>query len=815
MEPMTETYRLDAERLFRSCDPEQFDFLTTAEVQPYTGMIGQDRALDALRFGVGIRRDGYNLYLLGPSGAGKHTAVLDFLKPHARKQPGGSDWCYVNNFQDPQRPRLLRLPAGRGSELRQGVAQLVDDLGSAIPAAFESEEYQTRLQELQEEMKERQGQALQGVRDVAERKNIVLLHTPGGFAFAPTRNGEVLGPDEFEKLPEEERKGVEQDVQALQEQLKKVLKQFPQWQHEARRTIKKLNREVTLFAVGHLIEELLQAFGDLPAVAEYLNAVQQDIVDNADNLRRAADSLAENPNIAELDGQFARRYQVNLLVGQQETDGAPVVYQDHPTYDNLLGRVEHTAQMGTLFTDFTLIRSGALHRANGGYLILDADKVLTQPYAWEGLKRAIKSGEVNIESIGQALGLISTISLEPEPVPLDLKVVLVGDRMLYYLLSELDPEFKQLFKVEVDFNDQMARDRQGNALYAQLIATMAQRQQLAPLERGAVARVVEHSARLAEDAERLSTDLRSIGNLLCEADYWARERGTDVVAAKDVQQAIDAQIRRRDRIRERLQDEVLRGTVLIDTDGEAIAQVNALSVIELGGFMFGVPTRVTATARLGEGEVVDIEREVELGGALHSKGVLILSHFLAARYSADRPLSLSASVVFEQNYGQVEGDSASLAELCALLSALARAPIRQSLAMTGSVNQLGQVQAIGGVNDKVEGFFDICKARGLTGGQGVVIPASNVVHLMLRQDVVAAVKDGRFHVYAVDSVDAALQLLTGVEAGERDADGNFPDGTVNQRIEARLNQLAEERQAHSEKSHDGHDGDPGETADGD
>ncbi|HKJ09075.1 MAG TPA: ATP-binding protein [Gammaproteobacteria bacterium] len=814
---MTETYRLDAEQLFRSCDPQQFDFHTTGEVQPYTGMIGQDRALDALRFGVGIRREGYNLYVLGPPGAGKHTAVLDFLAPYARNQAGGSDWCYVNNFHDPQRPSLLRLPAGRGSELRRGVAQLVDDLGSAIPAAFESEEYQTRLQELQEEMKERQGQALQGVRDLAERKNIVLLHTPGGFAFAPTRKGEVLGPDEFEKLPEEERSAVEQDVRELQEQLKKVLKQFPQWQHEARRTIKKLNREVTLFAVGHLIEELLQAFQDLPGVGEYLNAVQQDIVDNADNLRRAADSLAENPNIAELDGQFARRYQVNLLVGQEETDGAPVIYQDHPTYDNLLGRVEHTAQMGTLFTDFTLIRSGALHRANGGYLILDADKVLTQPYAWEGLKRAIKSGEVNIESIGQALGLISTISLEPEAVPLDLKVVLVGDRMVYYLLSELDPEFKQLFKVEVDFNDQMVRDREGNALYARLIATMAQREELAPLERGAVARVVEHSARLAEDAEHLSTDLRSIGNLLCEADYWARERGTDVVEAEDVQQAIDAQIRRRDRIRERLQEEVLRGTVLIDSDGEAIAQINALSVIELGGFMFGVPTRVTATARLGEGEVVDIEREVELGGALHSKGVLILSHFLAARYCADRPLSLSASVVFEQNYGQVEGDSASLAELCALLSALARAPIRQSLAVTGSVNQLGQVQAIGGVNAKVEGFFDICNARGLTGRQGVVIPASNVPHLMLREDVVDAVKNGRFHVYAVDSVDAAVQLLTGVEAGERGADGNFPDGTVNQRIEARLNQLAEERQAHSEKSHDSHDshdGDGGDAADG-
>ncbi|MGA7801646.1 MAG: ATP-binding protein [Gammaproteobacteria bacterium] len=802
---MTQKCRLNIDQLFRPCDPRQFHFETTAELEPYVGMIGQDRALEALRFGVGIRREGYNLYVLGPPGAGKHTAVLDFLTPHAHSEPVGSDWCYVNNFQDGQRPKLLRLPAGRGEALRRGLTQWAEDLGSALPAAFESEEYQTRLQELQEDMKERQAQALQVVRERAEQLNVVLLHTPGGFAFAPARKGEVLGPDEFEKLPEEERKAVERDVQALQEQLKKVLQQFPQWQRETRRGIKALNRDVTLFAVGHLIDELRHEFDDLPAVREYLDAVQQDIVDNADNLRRAADSLAENPNIAEFDGQFARRYQVNLLVGQGDVGGAPVVYQDHPTYDNLVGRVEHMAQMGTLLTDFTLIKAGALHRANGGYLILDADKVLTQPYAWEGLKRAIKSGEVCIESLGQALGLISTISLEPEPVPLNLKVVLIGDRMLYYLLSELDPEFKQLFKVEADFNDHMVRDEPGHALYAQLIATVAQREGLAPLGRGAVARVVEHSARLAEDAQHLSTDLRSMANLLCEADYWARERGAEVVEGPDVEQAIEAQIRRRDRIREHLQDEVLRGTVLIDSEGEAVAQVNALSVIELGGFMFGVPSRVTATARLGEGEVVDIEREVELGGALHSKGVLILSHFLAARYSADRPLSLSASVVFEQNYGQIEGDSASLAELCALLSALARLPIRQSVAVTGSVNQLGQVQAIGGVNAKIEGFFDICRARGLTGDQGVVIPASNVIHLMLRQDVLEAVQARRFHVYGVDTVDLALELLTRVEAGERREDGSFPEGTVNRRIEARLNELAGLRQVHSDRSQESHD----------
>jgi len=736
--------------------------------------------------------------VLGPPGTGKHTAVNMFLGPHSRSEEVGSDWCYVNNFQDPQRPRLLRLPAGRGAALRRGMEQLIEDLGSAIPAAFESEEYQTRLQELEEELKERQDQALQGVREKAEHDGIALVRTPGGFAFAPTRKEEVIGPEEFEQLPQDDRERIARNVEALQEQLKKVLKQFPQWRRETRQRVKALNREVILFAVGHMLDDLNQQFSDLPAVQAFLKAVRQDIEDNADRLRREAEGLAENPRIAELDSQLVRRYQVNLLVDQEACEGAPVVFENHPTHDNLVGRIEHQAQMGALVTDFTLIRSGALHRANGGYLILDADKVLTQPYAWESLKRALSAGELRIESLGQALGLISTLSLEPEPLPLDVKVILVGDRMLYYLLAELDPEFPKLFKVAADFDDQMARDQHSQQLCARLLGTLAAREGLAPLGPDAVARVIEYGARLAEDAERLSTDLRSVSNLLSEADFWAGERGAGSIESRDVQRAIDAQIERSNRLHQRLQEEILRATVLIDTDRSAVGQVNALPVIELGGYMFSVPARITATARLGEGDVVDIEREVELGGALHSKGVLILSHFLAARYCPERPLSLSASIVFEQSYGQIEGDSASLAELCSLLSVLSGLPIRQSLAVTGSVNQRGEVQAIGGVNAKVEGFFDICRLRGLTGEQGVLIPAANVQHLMLREDLVEAVGEGRFHVYAVASVDEALAVLTGVPAGERDGNGAFPPDSVNQRVAARLSRLAGLRQAYGE-----------------
>jgi len=482
-------------------------------------------------------------------------------------------------------------------------------------------------------------------------------------------------------------------------------------------------------------------------------------------------------------------------VDHSETKGAPVVYEDHPTFLNLIGRIEHIAQMGALITDFNLIKPGALHRANGGYLIVDAREVLLQPYAWEGLKLALRSRELRIESLGQALSLISTVSLEPEPIPLDVKIVLIGERLLYYLLYQYDPDFSELFKVEADFNEELVRTPENTQLYARLIATMARNENLRPFSRDAVACIIERSARMAGDGTRISIHLGGLADLLREANFWAGDNGHTAITRADVQRAIDEQIRRADRVRERMQEQILRGKVLIDTQGERIGQINGLSVIDLGNFAFGVPSRITARVRMGKGEVIDIEREVELGGPIHSKGVLILSSFLGTRYSAERPLSLWASLVFEQSYSGVEGDSASLAELCALLSALARVPIQQSWAVTGSVNQHGQVQPIGGVNEKIEGFFDICKQRGLTGDQGVIIPAANVDHLMLRQDVVDAVAAGQFRIVAVENVDEAIELLTGVPAGERDESGAFPPGSVNQRVEGRLIDLAEKQRA--------------------
>ena len=791
---------LSPEMLSRRCDPSQFTFETTAELEDSAGIIGQARAVEAVQFGISIQRDGYNLFSLGPVGVGKHSMVRHFLEQRAAAEPTPSDWCYVNNFEQPEKPKALRLPPGLGSLLRQDIEQLVEELQSAIPAVFESEDYRTRKQAIEGELKERREKIFEEIRRLGEEKGIGLLRTPTGLVLAPIRRGEVLSPEELEQIPEAERQRLERDMTDLQQQLQAAMREAPRWEKEGREKVKELNRVVTQFAVGHLIDELRKKHQAPPEVVSYLDALQQDVIENVDEFV----SPPENP-VAAIIGlpqrrvlkgsPFFRRYQINLLVDHSHTKGAPVVYEDHATYRNLTGQIEYTSHLGALVTDFNLIRAGALHRANGGYLMLDAHNVLTQPDAWEGLKRALRSGKLSIESLGQMLGLVSTVSLEPQPIPLRAKVVLMGECLLYYLLCVVDPEFSELFKVAADFEEQIDRNAENILLYARLIGTMAKEEGLLPFDRTAVARVIEHSAHVAGDTEKLSTHRRTLADLLREADYWARESQRPTVCVADVQRSIDAQIRRLDRLRERLQEQIQRGSILIDTEGERVGQVNGLSVIQLGEFAFGYPSRITARVRLGRGEVIDIEREVRLGGPIHSKGVLILAGFLGGRYATDRPLSLSASLVFEQSYGGVEGDSASSAEPYALLSALSGLPIRQSLAVTGSVNQHGQVQAIGGVNEKVEGIFDICKARGLTGQQGVLIPASNVKHLMLREDVVQAVADDMFHIYPVETIDQGIEILTGVPAGERDSAGQFPEGSVNRRVEARLIELAEKRSA--------------------
>ncbi|MEW8025822.1 MAG: ATP-binding protein [Candidatus Thiodiazotropha sp.] len=784
------TRALPPEALCRHCDPDQFNFDTTDELKDLEGFIGQERATESLHFGLGVGHKGYNLYALGPAGAGKSAMVRKFLKVPAAERPIPSDWCYVNNFSDARKPRAVALPAGQGVMFKGQMEQLVIDLQEAIPLVFESDEYHTRRQAKEDRLEERQENAMAAMQKKAEEKQIALINTPTGFTLGPKHNDKILGPEQFHKLPEKQQEAIEKDVKALQEELRKTLHAIPQWQKEAREEISKLNREMTASAVHHLIDAVREKYRDNEAVIVYLDRVEDDVINNYQQFLPRDErkpTLFGLPLSQQEEGPpWHYRYRVNLLLAHEANGGASIVYEDLPGYNNLVGRIEHRAHLGALETDFTMIRPGALHRANGGYLILDALKLLFQPFAWETLKRVLQSGEIRIESLAQITSLISTQSLEPEPIPLQVKVVLLGERHIYYLLQALDPEFGELFKVAVDFDDDLVRNSHNEHQYGQLVATLARQHKLRPLDRYAVARVIDHSMRLADDNERLSSHMRSLTDLIQQADFWAAEQGRKLISRDDVQQAVEAQIHRADRVQRRLQDEVVRGTLMIATDGDVVGQINGLSVMLLGDQRFGHPNRITARARLGKGQVVDIEREVELGGPIHSKGVYILSGFIAGRYVPDYPLSLSASLVFEQSYGGVEGDSASSAELYALLSALSGLPIKQQFAVTGSVNQMGEVQAIGGVNEKIEGFFDICRTRGLSGDQGVLIPTANVKHLMLREDVVQAVKAGEFAVYPIENIDQGIALLTGASAGTRDENGEFPEDSVNGRVEATL-----------------------------
>ena len=791
---------LEPENLYQECDAAQFSFETTAQLEDFAQFLGQPRAVEALKFGIDIEREGYNVFALGHSGTGKHYLVSQFLEKRAASEKVPSDYCYVNNFAEPRKPRILCLPGGKGKELSQDVEKLVEKARNALKAAFENEEYQNRRQAIGQQLQDRQQNAFEELDNKARERNLTVLRTPTGLVFAPTREDNVISPDEFQKLPEEERKRFEQDLEEVQQEAQKIFQKTPLWEQETRQKLRDLNQEVTSFAVGHLLAELRKKYEDKPEVVDHLKAMENDIVENVQALltldRGQEQKVLSSPSASDqqMESPALRRYGVNVVVDHSESKGAPVIYEDNPTYQNLVGRIEHIAHMGTLLTDFNMIRAGALHRANGGHLILDALKVLMQPFAWEALKRALRSRRIKVETLGEAYGLISTVSLEPQPIPLNVKVTLLGPPLVYYLLRYHDPEFAELFKVAADFDMQMHRTPENEVSYARLIGAIARQERLRPFDRGGVARVIEQSARTVGDGERLSVHMQSLTDLLREADYWAGQSGNGAVMSVDVQRAIDAWIYRSDRMRERIHEEIERGTILIDTEGEKVGQVNGLSVIQLGEYAFGRPSRITACVRLGKGEVVDIEREVEMGGPIHSKGVLILSGFLGARYATDQPLSLSASLVFEQSYSGVEGDSASSAELYALLSATGEVPIKQSLAVTGSVNQHGQVQPIGGVNEKIEGFFDTCKVRGLTGEQGVLIPASNVKHLMLRQDVIQAVKDGQFHIYPVETIDEGIEILSGVSAGKPDDEGKYPSESVNGRVYARLVQLAEKRQ---------------------
>jgi predicted ATP-dependent protease len=786
---------LRAEELYRPADLSKLEFLTTADLQPAGGLAGQARASDAIQFGTEVEKAGFNLFVIGPHGARMQEAVKAVLADEACKRPAPSDWVYVNNFAEADRPAAIELPAGHARKFQDAMRKLIDDLKSALPAVFQSEEYQTRRGAIDEAFQKKQGEAFSALRDKAAQKDILILRTPLGFALAPAHNGHVVPPDDFNAWPEAKRREVQAVIETLEKDLEHILHQIPQWEKQRRDEVRRLNRDTAKFAADQLINEAKAAFGGIERIVQHIDAVRTDIIENfALFAGKGEEGEGEPPDLHA--GSPFDRYEVNVLVSQDgHTPGAPVVEELHPTLGNLIGRIEYVSLRGVLVTNFRLIKAGAIHRANGGYLLLDVRSLLMEPFSWTALKRTLRRGEIAIEDVARFLGLTSTVSLEPDPIPLKVKVVLFGDRLLYFLLAAFDPELAEHFKVLADFEDDIARTADNEAILARVIAAIAQRDGLRPLDRDSVALVIEHTARLAQHAGKLSLVVEQPREILIEADYCARQAKRDVICRDDVERALSSRIQRSARLRDRAQEAVIEKVALIETEGAHTGQINGLSVIELGGFAFGRPSRITCQVRPGSGRVVDIEREVELGGPVHSKGVLILSGYLAGRYALDTPMSLFASLVFEQSYAGVEGDSASSAELYALLSALAEVPLRQDLAVTGSVNQHGEIQAIGGVNEKIEGFFDICRARGLNGTQGVLIPQANVQHLMLRKDVIEACAANRFAVYPVATINEGISLLTGVAAGERGADGAYPPGSLNRRVEDRLRSFASIRKS--------------------
>ncbi|MBM4467523.1 MAG: ATP-dependent protease [Chloroflexi bacterium] len=783
---------LPVDKLRRICDPQMLGCETTEEMKPLETIIGQERAVRALEFGLGIQEFGFNIYVAGQPGTGKTTAVKRFLEEVAKDKAVPPDWCYVNNFRDPYRPHALRLPPGRGREFQKEVKNLVEGARREIPRAFESDEYAARREAtIQGFQKERQ-ELISQMGERAQEEGFFLQMTPMGLLIIPVMDGKPLSEEEFLALGAEVKEQVLQKRESLQEELKRAMRQFTPLEKKTGEALQKLDQEVALFTVGPSVSELIEKYRDFPEVVAYLKEVRDDIVENLSQFREEAEAQPTSPIPVPGARELPfRKYEVNVVVDNSGLKGAPVVMELNPTYNNLFGRIEKEAQFGALITDFTMIREGSLHRANGGYLVLPTEELLRNLFSWDSLKRALRNKEIAIEEAGERLGFVTTKSLQPEPISLDAKVALIGQPMLYYLLYNLDEDFSELFKVKADFDIRMARTDENIKDYAAFVCTLCAEEGLKHLEASALARLIEHSSRLAEDQEKLSARFGEISDIIREASFYAIQEDAAHVTAAHVQKAVEERFYRSNLLQERIHEMIERGTIIIDAVGEEVGQVNGLSFVDLGDIAFGRPNRITASIGLGQAGLVDIEREAELGGPIHTKGVLILSGYLAVKYAQDKPLSLSAHLVFEQSYSGVEGDSASSTELYALLSSLSGLPIKQGIAVTGSINQKGEVQAIGGVNEKIEGFFETCKARGLTGQQGVLIPESNVQNLMLKKEVLEAVKEGKFHIWAVKTVDEGIEILTGVKAGARKEDGTFEEDSVNDRVDRRLQELAE------------------------
>lgn len=784
---------LSVDKLRRRCSPDVFGCESSAQITGLNSIIGQERAVRALKFGLGIKDKGFNIFVAGLPGTGRTTAIERFLEEVARLAPAPADWCYVNNFRDTARPNALRLPPGKAVQFRSDMEALINAAVHELGNAFESEEFPAQREGSLKPFQQQKQALLEQINEDALQAGFMLQSSPMGVLTVPVRDGKPLSEEQFMTLSKEERDELSRKQKLVQDKLETGLRQVRALDRDARDALQKLDENVAQFALRHLFDEMLEKYSDQNAIKAYLEEARQDMVANQEKLR--ADEEQEKTPIlpfAAPKEALLKKYQVNVIVDNAELNGAPVIVEMNPTYGNLFGRIEQEARFGALTTDFTLARGGALQRANGGYLVLPVEEVLRNPLSWEALKHALMTQEIAIEDAGERLGLISARSIKPQPIALDAKIILIGRPDSYQLLLAYDDNFTELFKVKADFDTRMERSEANSNQYAMFVAMLCKLEGLKHLDAGAIGRLVEHGSRLAEDQNKLSTHFGEIADVIREASYYAAQDGAELAGEAHLRRAVDERFYRSSMARDRLQEMIEQGVIIIETEGSKAGQVNGLSVIQLGDIAFGQPNRITATIGMGREGIVDIEREAKLGGPIHTKGMLILTGYLLGKYAQDKPLSLSAQLVFEQSYSGVEGDSASSAELYAILSALAGIPIRQGLAVTGSVDQFGEVQAIGGVNEKIEGFFEVCKARGLTGDQGVVIPASNVTNLMLKDEVIEAVQAGKFHVWAVGTIDEGIEALTGVPAGEKLAGGGYPEGSINARVNARLMELAKQ-----------------------
>jgi len=785
-------HQLVAKQLRRRCDPESFPFETTADVDPLEEIIGQERAVRAIRFGLDIQSPGYNVFVAGLSGTGKGSIVRRFLTKLSADEAVPDDVLYVHNFEDPDSPHALFLPAGQGHRLRAALAELIADLQEQVPKAFEGKEYEEQRRRTAERHQERKQELLDKLEGVARERGFELKSTPMGFRTVPVHDGKPLTQEEYEAMEEAPRSELDEQMEELEKEVREVMAEVKLVDQAMKEQLRDLNQQVAMNVLGTLMLDLKRNYADYPSVSEYLQEVQKDIVDNIEHFRETEEAPMPIPGLRlpRQEPDFSR-YQVNVVVDNSHTEGAPVVFESNPTFTNLVGRIERRAQFGALLTDFTMIRAGSLAKANGGYLVLNVEDMLRNPHVYEALKRAVRDREVRIEDLSERYGLFATQTLKPEPIPLHAKVILLGNPMWYQLLFAYDEEFAKVFKVKADFDSQTDRDEGTVLQMAAFIARFVEEEGLRHMDRTAVAAIVEQASRMVEDQEKMSLRFSDLTDLMREAAYWAAQEDAEFVSYKHVCRAAEEHEFRAGLVKERVQELIRREVLLVDTEGEVVGQVNGLAVHMLGHYAFGRPSRITAAVHLGRDGVVNIERRSGMSHSTHDKGVLILSGFLGERFAQQRPMSLSAALTFEQSYGEVAGDSASSTELYCLLSALADVPIKQGIAVTGSVNQKGEVQAIGGVNHKIEGYFDVCKQRGLNGEQGVMMPASNVQHLMLRTDVVEAVENGDFHVWAVSTIDEGIEVLTGLPAGERKEEGGWTQGSINDLVDQRLEDLGQ------------------------